>query len=115
MDTVYIHGLSVSTTIGVYDHERNIKQELKVDLEMSFDISAAGQSDAVTDALDYDAVAKRTIGFVENSSYFLIEALAENLAHALLSEFPIERLRLKVCKPGAVERADDVGVIIERG
>ncbi|MBT4161966.1 MAG: dihydroneopterin aldolase [Gammaproteobacteria bacterium] len=114
MDTVYIHGLSVFTTIGVYDSERDIRQELNIDLNMSFNNSAAGKSDSVTDALDYDAVSKRTIEFVENSSYFLIEAVAENLAQLLLSEFPIERLQLKIGKPGALESADDVGVIIER-
>ena len=33
-DIVYIQGLSVETTIGVYDWERTIKQTLVLDLEM---------------------------------------------------------------------------------
>ena len=36
MDTVFIKGLDAITTIGVYEHERNIKQALKIDLEMNF-------------------------------------------------------------------------------
>jgi len=114
MDTVYIKGLTTNTVIGVYDHERDIRQPLIIDLEMTCDTRAAGRSDEVTDALDYDAVSKRTIEFVENSNYFLIEAVAENLATLLLREFPIQAISMRISKPGAVEKADDVGIIIER-
>ena len=114
MDIVYIKGLSVLTTIGVYERERNIRQTLRFDLELGCDISAAGQSDAVETALDYDAISQRMISFVEASQYALIEAVAENLAAVLLSEFPIKQLKLQVSKPGAISAAADVGVIIER-
>ena len=114
MDTVYITGIRANTTIGVYDHERDIKQPLVIDLEMQCDTSAAGRSDDFTDALDYDAISRRTLEFVESSRYFLIEAVAENLAATLKKEFGISRIRIKVSKPGAVDIADDVGVTIER-
>ena len=113
-DTVYIQGIRCETTIGVYDHERDLIQTLVIDLQLSCDTSAAGHSDNFTDALDYDAIARRTKAFVESSSYFLIEAVAENLARLLLEEFTISRIRIKVSKPGAVDIAEDVGVIIER-
>lgn len=114
MDLVYIKGLGASTTIGVYDHERDIKQELRIDIEMGCDIRSAGASDDVNQALDYDAVSKRTIEYVEASSFFLIEAVAEGLTTCLLDEFPIATLKLTISKPGAVERAKDVGLTIER-
>ena len=114
MDVVYISGLSASTTIGVYDHERDIKQELKIDLEMAFNNRAAGASDDVTNALDYAAISNRTLEYVEASQHFLIEAVAENLSQLLLDEFPIEQLTLTISKPGAVNAADDVGIRIVR-
>ena len=114
MDIVYIRGLSALTTIGVYDYERKRKQELKIDLRMAFDILAAGTSDDLSDALDYDAISKLTLRYVEGSEHFLIESVAENLSHLLLKEFPIKQLNIKISKPNAVKGADDVGIEIIR-
>ncbi len=115
MDIVYIRELAIKTTIGVYDWERDIKQQLNIDLDLGCDTSKAGQSDEIEDALDYKAISDRTIEFAEASQYQLVEALAENLARVILDEFSLPWLRIKVSKPGAVSGAKDVGVIIERG
>ncbi len=114
MDIVFINGLTASTTIGVYDHERTIKQDLIIDLELGCDTRAAGISDSFEDALDYDAISRRTQTFVEQTNYYLIEAVAEQLSQVLFDEFPVMQLKLKISKPDAVEIADAVGVIIER-
>ncbi len=114
MDTVYITGIRTNTVIGVYDHERDITQPLIIDLEMDCDTSAAGKSDNFNDALDYDAISRRALEFVEGSKYFLIEAVAENLAQTLLDEFNIQTVRIRISKPEAVDIAADVGVRIER-
>jgi dihydroneopterin aldolase len=114
LDIVFISGLTASTTIGVYDHERDIRQDLIIDLELGCDTRKAGVSDSFEDALDYDAISRRTRAFVEQTSYYLIEAVAEQLSQILLDEFPIMQMKIKITKPGAVEIADAVGVIIER-
>ena len=75
-DRVLIEGLEVRTVIGIYDWEREIRQTVRLDLEMVWDISAAAKSDDIADTLDYKAVSKRLISFVEASSFGLIEALA---------------------------------------
>ena len=115
MDIVYITQLEIDTVIGVYDWERNIRQKITVDLEMATDIRLAGRSDDLVDALDYKAISKRIITFVEASEFMLVEALAENIATLLIDEFKIPWLRLTLGKPGALSTAKDVGVIIERG
>lgn len=114
MDTVYINGIRAHTIIGVYEHERHLSQLLVIDLELKCDTRAAGLSDDFRQAIDYDAIARRTLTFVEASSYFLIEAVAENLANCLLNEFDLTQVRIRISKPGAVDIADDVGVTIER-
>jgi dihydroneopterin aldolase len=115
MDRVFIEDLSVQTIIGIYDWEREIKQTISLDLEMEFDISRAAETDSIEDTLDYKAVSKRLIRFIEESNFQLIEALAERCAAIVLSEFPVNWLRLKLGKPGAVRGSSSVGVIIERG
>jgi dihydroneopterin aldolase len=82
---------------------------------MAFDIGRAAKSDAIVDTLDYKSVSKRLIQFVESSEFQLVEALAEHCAQIVLDEFPVNWLRLKLSKPGAVRGSSAVGVIIERG
>ncbi len=114
MDKVFIEDLRIQTVIGVFDWEREITQTVSLDLEMGFDIRAAAASDHIDDTLDYKAVAKRLIAFVEGSEFQLVEALAEHCANIVLGEFPVTSLRLKLSKPGAVRGSSAVGVIIER-
>lgn len=115
MDIVYIRDLKVDTVIGIFDWERRIRQTVSIDLEMACDISRAAASDNIADALDYKAVAKRLISFIETSEFLLVETLAEKVAAIVREEFGVPWLRLRLSKPGAVRGAQDVGVIIERG
>lgn len=113
-DVVFIRGLRVEAVIGVYEWERSIRQQLVLDLEMQADVRAAASSDAIADALDYQAVADGVRALVQASSFQLVESLAERIATLLLQEFGIAWLRLRLAKPGAVDGAQDVGVLIER-
>jgi dihydroneopterin aldolase len=114
MDKVFIENLMVETVIGIFDWEREIRQAVSLDLEMAYDIRRAAESDSIDDTLDYKAVSKRLIQFIEQSEFQLVEALAEKCATIVLDEFPVNWLRLKLSKPGAVRGSSAVGVIIER-
>ena len=114
MDRVFIEALEIDCVIGIYDWERKIRQPVVLDIEMEFDNRKPAASDAIADTLDYKAVSKRLIQFVGDSSYGLVESLAENCARIVLEEFAVQRLRLKLSKLGAVRGARAVGVMIER-
>jgi len=114
MDKVFIEGLEIEALIGIYDWERRIRQPLWFDLEMAFDNHRPASTDSITDTLDYKAVSKRLVEYVESSGYGLVETLAERCAQLVLDEFQVNWLRLKLSKPGAVRGAKAVGVIIER-
>lgn len=115
MDIVYIRDLQIKTIIGIYDWEREQKQVVNINLEMGFDNRKAAATDAIEDALDYKAVAKRLISFVEGSEFFLVETLAERITEIVRNEFSVPWVKLQLGKPGAVTGSRDVGVIIERG
>ena len=115
MDIIFIRDLRIDTVIGIYDWERSIKQTLHFDVEMATNIRKAAATDLIEDTLNYKAVAKRVITFVEDSSFQLVETLAERVAELILEEFSVPWLRLTLNKAGAVRGAQGVGVIIERG
>ena len=114
MDIVYIRELEVRTIIGIFDWEREQRQVVSLDLEMGSDIAAAA-TDTIENALNYKAVAKRLIDFIEKSDFFLVETLAERVTDIVVNEFNVSWVKLRLGKPGAVTGSKDVGVIIERG
>jgi len=114
MDIIYLHDLKIECIIGIWEWERRIKQTIIVDLDMAADIRRAAASDKIEDTLNYKAVSMRLIDFVGNSQFHLVETLAEKVAELLLAEFNIQWVRVRINKRGAVRRAGDVGVIIER-
>ncbi|QWF70451.1 dihydroneopterin aldolase [Methylomonas paludis] len=115
MDIIFLGGLEIDTIIGIYDWERTIKQKIVLDIEMAFDIQKAAASDDIAYALDYKKVSDRVVDFVEHSQYFLVEKLIEEVAQLLLTEFAIPWVKIILNKKGAISRAQDVGIIIERG
>ncbi|HKK16137.1 MAG TPA: dihydroneopterin aldolase [Gammaproteobacteria bacterium] len=115
MDIIYLKDLRIDTIIGIYDWERRTRQTIILDIEMAADISRAAANDDIEDTLNYKAVAKRLISFVEASEFQLVETLAERIAEIILNEFNVPWLRLSVNKQGAVRGVRDVGVVIERG
>jgi len=114
VDTIFLNDLRVETVIGIYDWERRIRQTVSINLEIAADIRRAAASDSIEDTLNYKAVAKRLIEFVEGSSFQLVETLAERIAEIVVTEFDVSRVKVILNKPGAIRGARDVGVSIER-
>jgi len=115
MDKVFLTGLRANTIVGIYPEERVTKQPVVIDLELATDILPAAQSGDIADALDYHALSLAVVEFVEKSRYGLIEAMAEDVAALIRSQFAVPWLRLTLHKPEALDHSDDVGLIIERG
>ena len=114
MDKIFLKELTTETVIGIFDWEREVKQTIAIDLEMSADIRRAARTDSIQDTLNYKAVAKRLLAFIQESRYQLVETLAEEVARLVLTEFPVEWVKVTLHKPGAIRHSRDVGVMIER-
>ena len=115
MDIIFLGGLEIETIIGIYDWERETKQTVVLDIEMAFDIRQAAKTDDIQYTLDYKAVSKRIIAFVEASQFFLVEKLISELADIIRHEFNTPWVKITLNKKGAIRGASDVGIIIERG
>lgn len=114
MDTVFLHGLEVDCVIGIWDWERQFAQTLEIDVDLGTDIRKAAQSDSIDDTVDYKAVTKRIMQLAETGGFLLVEALAEAIAQAVLTEFDVHWTRIRINKKSAVRQVREVGVLIER-
>lgn len=113
-DIIYIKDLRIETIIGIFDWERKVKQEVSIDMEFPFDCKKAAATDSIEDTIDYKAITKGVIKFVEESSFQLQETLAESIAALVKDEYGVKSIKLRVSKPGALRGAKDVGLIIYR-
>jgi len=64
---------------------------------LSIDIAKAAASDEVADTLNYKQVAKRIKGFVADSSFQLVETLAERIAGIIREEFDVAWVKSSRC------------------
>jgi dihydroneopterin aldolase len=115
MDKVFIKGLSIQTTIGFFQWEKEIKQTLVIDLAMGWNTANAALNDELAKTLDYADISVAIERFANDNPVDLIETLAERLASYLMNQYHIPWLKLSIGKPGAVHNAQTVGVEIERG
>lgn len=114
LDKIRIKDLSLRCIIGINDDERINKQDVVINIVMFCELSKAGKTDDIDDTVDYKSIKKKIILLVENSSFFLIEKLAEAVAEICLGNKLIEKVIVEIDKPGALRFAKSVSVEIER-
>lgn len=116
VDTIFIEAIEFYGYHGASSEEQSVGHRYAVDAELRVDTRLAGRSDDLRDTVNYSTVAKRIVAIGTQEQYQLIEALAARLADALLTEFAIESVKLRVRKirPPMNVIASAVGVEIER-
>jgi dihydroneopterin aldolase len=116
MDTILIEQLEFYAYHGASDEEQAIGHRYAVDVELRVDTEKAGRTDRLDDTVNYSSVTKRIVDIGTARQFRLLEALAATLAEAILAEFAVESVRLRVRKlhPPMQAIAVSVGVTIER-
>ena len=114
MDSLYLHGFDVQLIIGVYDWERQAPRTVQLDLDIGLPNHRACLSDDIAETIDYAKVAERIRLFVTQRQFYLIEALAEQIAQLVLQEFHAAWVKVSATKPGIVPGISRVGVSIMR-
>jgi len=115
MDQIIIKDLLVRGILGINPDERVKKQDILINMTLFADIRKAAKSDSIDDAVNYKSITKRVIEHVEASSDFLVEKLVTDIANMILTEFDnVQKVRVRVEKPGALRFAKSVGIEIER-
>ena len=101
MDILRLKGLQFFGRHGTEEWEKHTGRRFIVDVELLSDLTRAGQTDHLTDALDYRVVFARTRGVVENQSHELIERIAWHVMEEMFKTFSIAAVRVRVAKPEA--------------
>jgi FolB domain-containing protein len=114
MDKTFIKDLVARGIIGINDWEREKPQEILINITVFSDTRTAAKSDDLVDCVDYRALAKRAQSHAETAARFTVEALANDIADICLEQNLVQKVIVRVEKPGAVRFSKSVGVEIER-
>lgn len=115
MDTVFIEDLKVTAIVGIFPWERQVPQDVIINIDMAFDIEAAAKSDAIEDALNYAEVAEAVTQLIQSGKFKLVETLADRCVAMIMSKFGVPWVRFRCKKIHVLPEAGGVGVEIVRG
>ena len=121
MDVLRIEDLMVDCVVGVYPHERNASQLLRVDVEMRLDTEASAVKESFSSTVDYAATASQLVFLLRSCRFRLLETAAHVLArYLLMPPAPAERRArldsavVRLTKPGALRGFAVPSLEIER-
>ncbi len=115
MDTIFIRDLTVRGIIGVNAWEREQPQDFVINIDLDTNVERAGITDKISDCVDYQSVADSVSAHASTVGRLTVEALAADVAEIVLADSRVDRVRVRIEKPGAVPGSRSVGVEIDRG
>ena len=114
MGKIFIEDLMVRGIIGISEKERSQPQDIVVSVTLYADITSGSKSDNIDDCVNYRTISKAIIAHIQEVSRYTVEALAGDIAEICLKTPKVEKVKVKVEKPGAVRFSKSVGVEIIR-
>jgi D-erythro-7,8-dihydroneopterin triphosphate epimerase len=114
LDRLHIQDLLVRCIVGINPEEREKEQDVIINVTLHADLSKACRSDDFADTIDYRSLKKRIMAAVGKSADLLVERLAERIADLCLESPGVQRVRVRLDKPGALRFARSVAVEIDR-
>ncbi len=106
MDKIIIKNLLAREIIGVHDWERSRPQNILINITMFADTRRAAQTDSLKDCIDYSTMSKKLLAHAKSVNRLTVEALANDLAAVCLEEQGVQKVIIRVEKPGAVRFAE---------
>lgn len=115
-DKIILTGVHLTCRLGVPAEERRAPQPISVTIELRMDLTAPGRSDSFAGTVDYAEVRHTLAEVAAHRPYILVESLAESMAQAVLTRFPVPEVRITVHKPEALRefQVDDTVIQITR-
>jgi dihydroneopterin aldolase len=99
-DRIVLANMRFDGRHGYHDWEREAPQPFEVDVELELDLRPAGESDDLEKTVDYGRVFDIAKDVVETRTYYLLEAIAQQIATTVLDRYAnVDAVIVRVRKP----------------
>ncbi len=111
---VFIRDLVLPVSIGIYDFEKEVRQPVRLNIDMSVDQAETPVDDEHRNVVCYEKITNGVREIVASGHINLVETLAEEIAAMCLNNPRVHLVKVRVEKLDIIKDAASVGVEIER-
>ena len=111
---VFIRDLTLPALIGIYIHEKENPQPIRINLDLAVKENMTANKDRLADVVSYEEIADGVRKLISSGHVNLVETLAQQIADMCFSHQRVQTVRVRVEKLAVFEDAVSAGVEIER-
>jgi dihydroneopterin aldolase len=111
---VFIRDLTLPALIGIYIHEKENPQPIRINLDLAVKANMTANKDRLADVVSYEEIADGVRKLIASGHVNLVETLAQQIADMCFSHKRVQTVRVRVEKLAVFEDAVSAGVEIER-
>lgn len=111
---VFVRGLELIGSIGIYEHEKRYEQRIVVSIDLAVRDHYDGHSDRIGDVYNYEEAIGTIKRIVDSGHINLLETLAERIAEGCLVNDSVEQAIVRLEKPDILPSCRAVGIEIVR-
>ena len=111
---VFIRDLVLSALIGVYRHEKENPQPIRINLDLAVKENSTINRDRLEEVVSYEDIANGVRKMVANGHVNLVETLAERISDMCFEHRRVQAVRVRIEKLAVFDDAASAGVEIER-
>jgi|TARA_B110000879_G_scaffold201772_1_gene277266 dihydroneopterin aldolase len=111
---IFVNDLMISAELGVYAHEKNIRQPLRVNMVAKIKDIPDSSNEKIDNVVCYNEISIIIKDIVNSGHTILLETLAERIIGKCFKNNRIETIKIRLEKLDAIDDAESAGIEIER-
>ena len=111
---IFVNDLMLNAELGVYAHEKNIQQPLRVNVIAKIKDIPDTSNEKIDNVVCYNQISLIIKEIVNSGHTILLETLAEKILQECFKNNRIETIKIRLEKLDAIDDAESAGIEIER-
>ncbi len=96
---ILINNLTIQASVGVYEHEKQNKQKIIINVELLLSDDSEPKQDNLESTQDYSQFRKCLIDIIQSQHFQLLEILVEKIHSTLMVNSYVIGAKVKISKP----------------
>lgn len=109
---IKIKNLHITTSIGVYEWEKEFARDIIINAEIVTDHRDSLISDELQDTIDYDEIISKMRDLLKKKKFKLIEKLTQELVDLIMEDSRVLRCKVEVDKMKVFDDLDSLSVTL---
>ena len=113
-DLIFLNDFLIQASIGVYKHEKEITQPLRINIIAKVKNPKNINDDNLQSVVCYNQISKKIKKIIKSGHTILLEKLAEKIFQECFKNKRIETMKIRLEKLDAIQGTESAGIEVER-